>query len=697
MKAPSKNGAAKSPVRRVRSNRLLIETLEDRLPPGDALGALLAWSYVSAASLNASGIVEATRAESEAMSTLGKPAIHISHGPMALTQVPWKVNATPGLESVDASKGEPQIQPAQELAHHHNDAVFSTDWDPLPDRALMVSSSSAGFAAEHPSAPAPTDTSHGVSFIVVPGVESTPGAPSVSAPSTTAWQPTIGSEVQVRALLPVIPKNLQVHVQQIQFGGPNNVPIVIDGNTLIGTPGGGPGSPDVQWVRGLRDNRNTTKGWTTTQSAPAAFLEGAPLQADVTFTVSDPNVTSITVSADNSGVYGGIMQTDVAIHAGIGTATFMTDPANAVRTVNVNDVLFQWRLQAITVAGMNLQVNQTLEQTFHRIYTLKAAPVAPMARPWAKVLELSCGIDKRLSGGKDDPTAIVTAETRGEYTSAWMSFAFATHFLALNPLATLVYDPALTRTLFPAGLSDFSNQLYGLNGFLAALQMRFNLQQCNDNANLLAVFLDSLGVPMQPLAILPALKPVLQRTAPYFPAGPVPSRTDVFTFHQVGFFNDRVYDPSTAPTRGGPPFMGMTLTNYINTVFPGQNDPGPVGGGGVNTVLVTTLNVGDVTLSGLKVASASPRAGRRGMTTTVAVIGFPFDSSTRVFAVEKGTTTPALGVTISNVMVSSTIRLTFDLRPSIATPPRMIDIYVVRSGVEGSGRDRFTFTIWAPH
>jgi hypothetical protein len=81
-----------------------------------------------------------------------------------------------------------------------------------------------------------------------------------------------------------------VSVQQIDFKGVN---IRIDGGTDIGDPNPNGTQQDIEWVRSLRDKPNSpNRAWKTDQSAPAAFIKGAPLQADVTFSVQPAGVLS---------------------------------------------------------------------------------------------------------------------------------------------------------------------------------------------------------------------------------------------------------------------------------------------------------------------------------------------------------------------------------------------------------------------
>jgi hypothetical protein len=386
----------------------------------------------------------------------------------------------------------------------------------------------------------------------------------------------------------------QVDVQEINFDGPANVPIRMDQTTSIGDPTPQNRPEDIEWERGLRDGPNSNAPWDTTQSAPAAFVQGSPLQADVEFIVGNPNVTSITVQALNPGPYGSFPDTVVPVSAGTGTATFVTSGA-PLENVDVNDITFQWQLDAITMDGQSFSVDVPIRATTHRIYTLEAAPVPypappglpnptpPMDKPWATVLELATGLVKYQSAFTDD-TVIAQDLTRGLYDSYWQNFASAVDFL--DPAATLVYDvnPA-TSTFRTVHAGSDQVQIYDLADFMADLGNAQIHQQCDDDANLLTILAHSLGVNLNPEWISSNPPSVGMVPTTYFPAGSSVAETHTFAFHQVGYLNGIVYDPSTGPTAGGDPFMGMSLPAYLDAAFPGQTAAGYV------ALAVTSLTI----------------------------------------------------------------------------------------------------------
>src|SRR5262249_52927759 len=155
-------------------------------------------------------------------------------------------------------------------------------------------------------------------------------------------------------------------------------------------------------------------------------------------------------------------------------------------------------------------------------------PTAPMAEPWATVLELSAG----MTAGRTNPADVVGQLTRGIHNSLWTGLAGTAKFIV--PHSTLIYDPSVVRSVSIGG--SFAAQTYDLNAFMAALPGPDNIQQCNDNSNLLAIFARSLGIPLNPLWFAHVDPPWvvasdLMVPATYYPAGRTVTETHSFTFH----------------------------------------------------------------------------------------------------------------------------------------------------------------------
>jgi hypothetical protein len=360
--------------------------------------------------------------------------------------------------------------------------------------------------------------------------------------------------------------------------------------------------------------------------------------------------------------------------------------SQSISTVDFNDVTFMWHLESVTVGGQTINLNSALlRQTTHRIYTLFANPnqagFEPMRQPWATVLELATS----LAFGRSIDTSVVEDLTRGMHYSGWQTYAAILHFV--NAQATLVYDPTVLRTALTGPVGNrFSSQRYDLTNFMSFMSQAQNVQQCNDNANLLSIFARSLGVNVTPkwLANNPAT--VLMRPTQYYPAGSNTQTAPIrFTFHQVGFYNNLVYDASTRPNVTGDPNMGMTLPAYMNSVF------GYTAAGQYRTQDVTTITIGAVDAAPQRLTGIDTTHSRVGTRTTVTVTGAGITAGTRVLAAESDFSALAAGVSIQNrtVVDSGTIR--FDVVIDAGATPRGIKIIVGRPSVDEPGI--FDYTI----
>jgi hypothetical protein len=170
----------------------------------------------------------------------------------------------------------------------------------------------------------------------------------------------------------------------------------------------------------------------------------------------------------------------------------------------------------------------------------------------------------------------------------------------------------------------FASQTYDLMNFFAFLTTQNSiLQQCQDNSDLLAILSRSLGVNMQVRWIGPSanlLTTGKMKQSSYYPAGRTNLVQYAFTYHQVGYFQNKVYDPSTRRlqtdfTRN----MGLTLGGYMNRVFPNQ-------GANYRTLIVSNLKIGDA-VSPLKLgtnAGIQAKAGK--LTRGITITGVGFDS-----------------------------------------------------------------------
>ncbi len=382
---------------------------------------------------------------------------------------------------------------------------------------------------------------------------------------------------------------LGLEVDQINFSGPANVPLQMDisGNALFESIGPFAG---VEWVRGNRDLPNTHAPWTKFQSTPAAYVRNQPLFVHATFSTAVPLIEKLGIRGEGGGGYGNLVLNDPVPPPGGapgdplpvlgGTAQGYFQSVASINTVNVDDFTFTWQLTSITFSGgPTIPVLINLRETTHRIYTLYAQPLDPMSTPWAPVLELSAGLAK----GRNTTSDILRDLTIGIHESRWQVIRDSVRFL--DPRATLAYQTGAFRAR-PAGPPDspFATQLFDLTNLLSFLGDASFVEECTGNSDFQAVMARSLGVPLTPLWIGPIASEPRLNLATYFPAGSSDQTQTQFLFHQFGFVpaasgvleDGLVYDPSLRGNANGGHFVGITLRNYLDAVFPDQRDDGYV-------------------------------------------------------------------------------------------------------------------------
>jgi hypothetical protein len=231
--------------------------------------------------------------------------------------------------------------------------------------------------------------------------------------------------------------------------------------------------------------------------------------------------------------------------------------------------------------------------------------------------------------------------------------------------------------------------LYGLFQFLSGLQNADNEQQCSDNADLLAVLADALGINVTPLFIRATDGTTQLETTTYFRAGKTTSDENDFDFHQIDQFGGLVYDPSAASKAGGPPFVAMAFKAYYNTVFSAPEV------GEVTETSVTGLSIGNVPKGAdLVVTGYSPNSAKVGVTASITLKGFSFDDTVSVTPLVINTETEDTKIDISNISASGDgKRLTFDMEVDAAhAVGRNVELDVSAPGIEDVVQLPFTIT-----
>lgn len=392
---------------------------------------------------------------------------------------------------------------------------------------------------------------------------------------------------------------LDIQVKTLSFTGIN---LQIDSLT--------PAIQAPQWVLGTKEKAPSEAAYDAQTSAPAAFVRNTPISLSATFRSGEPSIASCTITAtvrdssDNPDFPWQDLGTQtVTFTAGLSDTVTFTAPVQSA-TAGAYDVTMRWRAISCLTSSSEPVDGTILNKTKHRLYSLFTTPVAPMATPWAKVLELSSPILAQLTAGGATPTneSIVQEMASAIFNSAWTGY-YAVRFF--SPSVTYLYVTNASCTCFSK--TDFYHQYYNLQNVLDRMAPAeaggppVNLQ-CADNANFHAVLAASQGIAAPPNLIVDNRsgtsdldRQYLAPTAPHYRAGASDNtcRVSCFVFHQVPTLA-LLYDTSVRACLGtgltecnsaadgspGENLFGYTYSNYLSTAFPTQSsentEHGPV-------------------------------------------------------------------------------------------------------------------------
>lgn len=153
----------------------------------------------------------------------------------------------------------------------------------------------------------------------------------------------------------------------------------------------------------------------------------------------------------NAGSYSGVMHLLIKVSYGyyddgIGTICNLFIPnfdigANDTQIFTLNGTLpnsvgvhqfdWEWEIYAIPVNNSNYCAAWSTTYTSHHFYTLLAAPQAPMAQPWERVLDYAC----TWANGKDDAESVCSDILNNgfslHYTWAWNCDKLSSDFVRL--------------------------------------------------------------------------------------------------------------------------------------------------------------------------------------------------------------------------------------------------------------------------
>ena len=131
--------------------------------------------------------------------------------------------------------------------------------------------------------------------------------------------------------------------------------------------------------------------------------------------------------------------------------------------------------------------------------------------------------------------------------------------------------------------------------------------------------------------------------------------------------------------------MGMSLSSYLGTAFPGQI------AAGYTTETVSTIEIGNVDVAPFTISGVTPVGAPTGTTTMVTITGAGFVSKFPVFLdlLESGSTVPVADATITMLSLDSSTAMTAEITIDKGAVAREIEVF----GRRGDTDDRTAFTI----
>lgn len=403
--------------------------------------------------------------------------------------------------------------------------------------------------------------------------------------------------------------SINIYVSQVSFNYDTAIPTAMtsepDGITLkIDHASGAITAPE--WVHSTKQKLPTSAAYDSDISGPAAYIVGKPLKLKAKFKgavdLASASISAVIKKKDGASIgYTSFAAQTVSFTSGESSEITFTS-TDAHNLVEANDVVIEWNAESAVDTGSQSVGGFPISQTEHRIYTVRKLPVAPMAEPWAKILELSSILSNGLDDSSDDQTVIAQMAS-GLFWSMWMDQP--TRFF--SPVYNYEYSPSVNCTCINPenGLIQAIDLTEILNRLVEGTEIGEEFHeaavlQCVDNANFLAALAASQGVVSRPLMMADATLGYL-KTASYNRAGTSVFNCHIncFNFHSVptwepGIGAKKLYDTSaqacsssltsceTDTTSGlaGSNFFDYTYGDYLTAVFP-SNTPGNVASGHV--------------------------------------------------------------------------------------------------------------------
>jgi len=166
---------------------------------------------------------------------------------------------------------------------------------------------------------------------------------------------------------------------------------------------------------------------------------------------------------------------------------------------------FSWTWRVVAVDGTPRTPETVGTTTGHILYTVLDTPQSPMSEPWTEVLEKAC----RWADGASSVSEIITGITSGAYNGNFKN-----------------YSAGVTRCSPPnMYLTNLFNDTWA---------------DCRDMSAVIQIFSNALGVSYYYVGYQRINGPFRRKSID--PIGSPAWQTITWAFHQVGWYNNSVYD-----------------------------------------------------------------------------------------------------------------------------------------------------------
>lgn len=252
-----------------------------------------------------------------------------------------------------------------------------------------------------------------------------------------------------------------------------------------------------EYVFNTKDKEVTAAPYDAETIAPAAYLAGKAIRLKARLRGQDDLMSAVIAATLwerqegsnqlQASPYGEFPSQTVSFTNGRSDWATFTSTGNA-KTIAARDLVIRWQMTSATNSQGQTLPPTELQETAHRVYTVRKLPLAPAEVPWSKVLELTSHMAIELPNNPTD-VEVSSAFEKGIHTSSWRSLTTPRFF---TPLASFIYNGQMTLSCVNG---TFALQSFPLTQFITRLSSQAIIEmQCNDGANLHVIMLASQGI-----------------------------------------------------------------------------------------------------------------------------------------------------------------------------------------------------------